>query len=88
MANHSSTKKSIRKIERKTAINKNRLSRIKTLIKKANSAIESSTNEEALAAFRLAQSEISKGVSKGLFKKNTAARKISGLSARLKAKSN
>jgi small subunit ribosomal protein S20 len=88
MANHSSTKKSIRKIERRTAINKNRLSRIKTLIKKANSAIEESTNEEALAAFRLAQSEISKGVSKGLFKKNTAARKISGLSSRLKGKSN
>lgn len=88
MANHSSSKKAIRQIEKRTAINKSRTSRIRTYVKKSNAAIESGSNEEALLAFKKAQSEIAKGVTKKILKKNTAARKISQLSNRLKNKSN
>lgn len=86
MANHSSSKKAIRQIEKRTQVNKTRTSRIRTFIKKALAAITGGTNEEANEAFKKAQSEIGKGVSKGIFKKNTAARKVSQLSGKLKAK--
>lgn len=88
MANNTSSKKAIRQIEKRTKVNKARTSRIKTYIKKANSAILDGTQDEALNAFKIAQSEIGKGISKGVIKKNTAARKISKLSNSLKNKSN
>jgi small subunit ribosomal protein S20 len=84
MANHSSTKKAIRKTERNTEINKNRKSRIKTYIKKVLAAVESGSAEEAKKALVVAQSEIMKGVARSLIQKNTAARKVSRLSARVK----
>lgn len=84
MANHSSTKKAIRKTQRNTEVNKNRKSRIKTYIKKVLAAVESGSAEEAKKALVVAQSEIMKGVARSLIQKNTAARKVSRLSARVK----
>ncbi|GAB4163385.1 MAG: hypothetical protein Tsb006_2300 [Rickettsiaceae bacterium] len=79
MANHSSTKKAIRKTVRSTAINKNRKSRIKTYIKKVLLAVESGSVEEAKKSLVEAQSEIMKGAATRLIKKNTAARRVSRL---------
>ena len=84
MANHSSTKKAIRKTERNTEVNKNRKSRIKTYIKKVLLAVESGSPEEAKKALVVAQSEIMRGVACKLIQKNTASRKVSRLSARVK----
>ena len=84
MANHSSTKKAIRKTERNTEVNKNRKSRIKTYIKKVLAAVESGSSEEAKKALIVAQSEIMRGVACKLIQKNTASRKVSRLSARVK----
>jgi len=84
MANHSSTKKAIRKTERNTEVNKNRKSRIKTYIKKVLAAVDSGSPEEAKKALIVAQSEIMRGVACKLIQKNTASRKVSRLSARVK----
>ena len=85
MANHSSTEKAIRKIAKKSAINRNRRTRIRTYVKKSLLAIESGSKEDAGKIFISTQSEIMRGVSKGLIKKNTASRKISRLAKKLKA---
>jgi len=79
MANHVATKKAIRKTERKTAINKNRRSRIKTFIKKVITSVNKGCPESANRALINAQSEIMKGVSAKLMKSNTASRKVSSL---------
>lgn len=85
MANHASAKKRTRRNESKSLINTNRKSRIRTFIKKIEIALASGDAKEAETALRNAQPEIARGVSKGLFHKNTASRKISRLSARIKA---
>ena len=87
MANHSSTEKAIRKIAKKSAINRNRRTKIRTDVKKSLLAIESGSKEEASKILISTQSEIMRGVSKGLIKKNTASRKISRLAKKLKARS-
>ena len=84
MPNHLSTKKAVRKTERVSAINKNRKTRIRTYIKQVVVAVQNSSAEEAKAALIKAQSEMMRGVSKGIFKKNTASRKISRLSRMVK----
>lgn len=85
MANHKSAKKRIRRNETRATINKSRLSRIRTFIKKVETAIQAGNAAEAQSALQSAQPEIYRGISKGLFKKNTAARKMSRLSTRIKA---
>ena len=85
MANHKSAKKRIRRNNKRAGINKSRMSRIRTFIKKVETAIQSGDANEAQNALKLAQPEIYRGISKGLYKKNTAARKMSRLSARIKA---
>ena len=82
MADHKSALKRIRQTEIKTARNKDRISRIKTFIKKF---ISSLNTKDAESSFRTAQSEIQKGVTKGVFHKNTANRKVARLSRMLKA---
>ena len=69
----------------RAAINTNRTSRIRTFIKKVELALQDGNAKDAEVALQQAQPEILRGVSKGLFHKNTAARKISRLSARVKA---
>ena len=84
MSNHKSAEKAIRQIKKRTLVNKSRLSRIKTFIKKVEQAVVSNDKVKAQAEFKIAQSEIMKGVTKGLLKLNTASRKVSNLSARIK----
>jgi len=85
MANHSATKKAIRRTARATAIKRSRKARIRTFIKKVESAINEKNHTLAMGLFKEAQSEIARGVTKNVFAKNTAARKISRLNARIKA---
>ena len=75
----------MRQLARKTEVNKARRSRIKTFIKKVEESIMAGDSSEAKSAFKLAQPEIQRGVTKGIFHKNTANRKISRLSKRVKA---
>lgn len=85
MANTTSAQKMVRKIERRTAVNKSRRSRVRTFIKKLDTAVEAGDQQAAQAAFRTAESEIMRAVSKGVMHKNTAARKVSRLSKRVQA---
>ena len=85
MAQHDSAKKRIRRTARRTEVNRARLSRCRSSIKKVESALESDNKEAALAAFKQMEPELMRGVNKGLLKQNTASRKISRLSARIKA---
>jgi small subunit ribosomal protein S20 len=82
MAHHKSALKRIRQTERRTEVNRARESRIKTFVKKVETAIESGKRDAAQAALREAQPE---RVSKGVLRKQTASRKMSRLSARVKA---
>ncbi|WP_019960341.1 30S ribosomal protein S20 [Woodsholea maritima] len=85
MANTASAKKMVRKIARRTEINKNRRSRMRTFVKKVEHALAAGNADEARAAFLTAQSEVMHAASNGIIHKNTAARKISRLNARVKA---
>ena len=85
MANSRSAKKSIRQIARRTAVNRNRIGRIRTFMKKVEEAIETGDKEAANSAFRAAQPEIHRGVTKGVLHKNTAARRLSRMSRRIRA---
>lgn len=85
MAHHKSAQKRIRQTERRTLVNRARVSRIRTFIKRVEKAIESGDQAVASKALRDAQPEIMRGVSKGVLKLGTASRKISRLSARVKA---
>lgn len=85
MANHASAKKRIRTNARHNLVNKARMSRIRTFIKKVESAIAAGNAKDASAALQLAQPELYRGVAKGIVHKKAAARKMSRLSARVKA---
>ena len=85
MANTPQSKKRARQIERRTDINKARRSRIRTFLRKVEEAIASGNADAARDALKAAQPELMRGVTKGVVHKNTAARKISRLSARVKA---
>jgi small subunit ribosomal protein S20 len=85
MANTPQSKKRARQTERRTAVNKARRSRIRTFLRKVEEAIASGNKDAAVEALRSAQPELMRGVTKGVFHKNTASRKMSRLSARVKA---
>ena len=84
MANHKSAKKRIRRNQARAEINKSRISRIRTFIKKVESAIGTGDAPAAKLALKEAQHEIMRGVSKGVLHKNTASRKMSRLAASVK----
>ena len=85
MANTKSAKKATRVASRRTTINKNRVSRIRTQVRKVEEAIASGDRATAEAALKAAQPELMRGAQKGVMHKNTASRKVSRLSARVKA---
>jgi small subunit ribosomal protein S20 len=85
MAHHKSAQKRIRQTVVRTVVNRARVSRIRTFLKKTETAIASGNVAEAQAAFRAMTPELHRGVSKGIIHKNTAARRLSRLSARIKA---
>ena len=85
MANTPQAEKRIRRNDRRAEINKARVSRIRTFVKKVESTIASGDADAAAAALKAAQPEMMRGVSKGVLHKNTVARKISRLAKRAKA---
>jgi len=85
MANTKSAKKATRVAARRTEVNKNRVSRIRTQVRKVEEAIASGDKATAEAALKVAQPELMRGAQKGVMHKNTASRKVSRLSARVKA---
>lgn len=85
MANHASARKRVRRNERRAEINTTRRSRIRTFVKKVEEAISEGNADNAKAALQAAQPELQRGVAKGILHKNTVARKLSRLSARIKA---
>ncbi len=84
MANTPGSKKAVRKIEQRTAVNRARRSRVRTFLRRFEEAAASGDAQLAAGAFVQAQSELMRAVSKGVVHKNTGARKVSRLAAQLK----
>ena len=85
MANHASAKKRIRQTERRSTINRNRLSRVRTFIKKVELAIDAGDADVAREAPKEAQPVIMRSAQLGILHRNTASRKVSRLAARVRA---
>lgn len=85
MANTPQARKRIRRNERRAEINGNRLSRIRTFVKKVETALAGGDKPAAVEALREAQPELARGVARGVLHKNTVARKMSRLSKRVAA---
>jgi len=83
MPHHKSAEKRLRQTEKRTTTNRARLSRVRTFVKKVESAISSGDKEAAQSAFRVAQPELHRATTKGVLHKNTVARKLSRLAARI-----
>ena len=85
MANTPQAKKRIRRNEARTQVNTARVSRIRTYLKRVETAIAGGDGSEAKAALQAMQPELMRGVAKGVVNKNTASRKMSRLSKRVAA---
>lgn len=85
MAHSLQAKKRIRQTKTRTAVNRARISRIRTFLRRVEEAVASGDKELAQAALRAAQPELMRGVTKGVLHKNTAARDISRLTKRVNA---
>jgi len=83
MANTPQARKRIRRNEKRAVINGNRLSRIRTFVKKVESALEGGDKAQAAAALAEAQPELARGVARGVLHANTASRKLSRLTKRV-----
>ncbi|HKT16859.1 MAG TPA: 30S ribosomal protein S20 [Stellaceae bacterium] len=84
MANHPSAEKRIRQTARRTEVNRARMSRIRSFVKKVETAIASGNKDAAKVAFAEAAPELQRGAGKGVLHHRTVARKLSRLSARIK----
>ncbi|MEO6040425.1 MAG: 30S ribosomal protein S20 [Croceibacterium sp.] len=85
MANTPQAKKRIRRNERRAEINGSRMSRIRTLVKKVEAALDAGDKTAAQAALTVAQPELARGVARGVLHKNTASRKFGRLTKRVSA---
>ncbi len=85
MANTSSAKKAVRKIERRTAVNRSRRSQMRTFIRKVEEALASGDATAAQSALASAEPVMMRAAQKGIVHKNTASRRISRLTARVKS---
>ena len=85
MANSPQAKKRARQNERRFEVNKARRSRIRTFLRKVEEAIASGDQSVAAEALKAAQPELMRGVTKGVYHKNTASRKMSRLASRVKS---
>jgi small subunit ribosomal protein S20 len=85
MANTPQAKKRILRNAKRTEINRNRVSRIRTFVKQVESALAAGNKDEAKAALARVQPELFRGVARGVLHKNTASRKLSRLTRRLVA---
>lgn len=85
MANTPQARKRIRRNQKRAEINGNRVSRIRSFVKKVEAALAGGDKEAAQAALRAAQPELARGVARGVVHKNTASRKLSRLTRRVAA---
>jgi len=85
MANTVSAKKATRRIARQTEINRNRISRVRSFVRKVEEALASGDKAAAREALKAAQPEMMRAASRGVIHRNTVSRKISRLAARVKA---
>jgi small subunit ribosomal protein S20 len=85
MANTPQAKKRIRRNARRAVVNHNRISRIRTFVKKVEAAIEAGDKTEAATALQAAQPEMARGIAMGVLHKNTVARKFSRLTKKVAA---
>ena len=85
MANSKQAKKRIRRNDNRTEINKSRVSRIRTFVRKVEEAVTAGDQTAASTALKSAEPEIMRGVTKGVLHKKTASRKVSRLSKAVKS---
>jgi len=85
MANTTSAKKATRKIARRAKVSGDRISRVRSYVRKVDEALAAGNQTAAAAALKAAQPELMRAASKGVIPKKTASRKISRLAARVKA---
>jgi small subunit ribosomal protein S20 len=85
MANTPQAKKRIRRNEKRAEINGSRMSRVRSFVKKVETALASGDKQAAETALKDAQPELARGVARGVLHKNTAARKMSRLTKRVAA---
>jgi len=85
MANTASARKRIRQTVRRTERNRARKSRVRSFVRKVEKAISAGDKSAAAEALRIAQPEMQRAASKGVAHANTVSRKLSRLSARIKA---
>ena len=85
MANTPQAKKRLRRNENRAEINGARISRIRSFVKKVETALDAGDKDAAKNALQAAQPEMARGVARGVLHKNTVARKMSRLSKRVAA---
>jgi small subunit ribosomal protein S20 len=85
MPHHKSAEKRLRQTEKRTAVNHSRLSRVRTFVKKVETAINSGDKTAAQSAFEAAQPELHRATTKGVMHRNTVARKLSRLASKISA---
>jgi len=85
MANTSSAKKATRASARRTVVNKNRLSQVRSSVRKVEEAIAGGKKADAETALMAATPELMRGANKGVMHKNAASRKVSRLTHRVRA---
>ncbi len=85
MANTASAKKAVRKITRRTAVNRSRRSQMRTFLKKVEEALTAGDGSAAKTALASAEPIVMRAAQKGIVHKNTAARRISRLTKRVKS---
>ncbi len=85
MPHHKSAEKRLRQTEKRTVINRARISRVRSFVKKVETAIETGDKAAAQSALQLAQPELHRATTKGVLHKNTVARKLSRLATRINA---
>lgn len=85
MPHHQSAEKRLRQTEKRTDVNRARMSRVRTYMKKVETAINSGDKATAEAALQAAQPELHRATTKGVMHRNTVARKLSRLAARINA---
>jgi small subunit ribosomal protein S20 len=88
MANTKSAKKAARQAVRRTEVNKARTTRARSVVRQVEEAIAAGDKDAAAKALKTAAPVLARGAQKGVVHKKTASRKVSRLSARVKAMAN
>jgi small subunit ribosomal protein S20 len=83
MANTTSAQKMVRKIARRTEVNRARRSRMRTFVKKVEEALDRGDATAAAAALKAAEPVLMRAAQKGVVHRNTASRKVARLTHRL-----